>query len=134
MQKRVKGRLFKITIAAISIILGIGLILGALEKSIVFFYTPSEFKAELVGKNLGETELIRLGGKVQSIINNDKEGIAFELTDGKETIYVIYKGALPSMFRVEQGVVVRGRFNSENKFMAENLLIKHDEYYRPESK
>mgnify|MGYP001169309398 CR=1 FL=1 len=116
-------------IAAIAALLGIAviLVLGALRENIVFFYTPTDVAAS--STRLGEVS--RLGGLV-------KEGSAkidglqsvFTVTDGKADITVRYNNALPSLFREGQGVVAEGSMKN-GKFIATNVLAKHDENYMP---
>ncbi|MBT6037581.1 MAG: cytochrome c biogenesis protein CcmE, partial [Kordiimonadaceae bacterium] len=55
----------------------------------------------------------------------------FDITDGAETVSVIYKGALPDLFREGQGVVVEGETRNVGPFVATEVLAKHDENYMP---
>ena len=105
----------------------VGIILIALQDNIIFFYTP----AELLQKNLKETEKIRLGGLVEenSVIRNDIK-ISFIVTDLKKSIEVNYKGILPDLFREGQGIIVKG-YLKNNIFEATEVLAKHDENYMP---
>ena len=44
---------------------------------------------------------------------------------------VNYRGILPDLFREGQGVVVQGAFDDAGKFVAAEVLAKHDETYMP---
>lgn len=104
------------------------LVLSALRDSIVFFMTPTELSAKQVSP---ETRL-RIGGLVKegSLI---REGLfaRFEVTDGNKSLPVIYLGALPDLFREQQGVVAEGKLDTAGIFRADTVLAKHDERYMP---
>jgi cytochrome c-type biogenesis protein CcmE len=56
--------------------------------------------------------------------------VNFILTDYAQTVPVSYTGVLPDLFREGQGVIARGRMDG-NRFVAEEVLAKHDENYMP---
>ena len=109
--------------------LAVGLVLYALEDSIVFFYSPSE----VIAKDLKPGQRFRLGGLVEqgSVVRGDSTEVRFAVTDKAQTIHVIYKGVLPDLFREEQGVIAEGRLNESGLFVADTVLAKHDENYMP---
>jgi cytochrome c-type biogenesis protein CcmE len=106
-----------------------GLVLYALNDTIVFFYTPSE----LVEKNVAPGQRFRLGGLVEagSIVKGEGMTVSFTVTDTIKAIPVSYKGQLPDLFREGQGVVTEGRLDGTGKFIADTVLAKHDETYMP---
>ena len=54
----------------------------------------------------------------------------FTLTDGKNDVVVHFQGLLPTLFKEGKGIIAQG--HSENgELMADLLLAKHDETYRP---
>ena len=53
------------------------------------------------------------------------------VTDGAESVPVTFDGILPDLFREGQGVIAEGALNSEGRFIAQNVLAKHDENYIP---
>ena len=74
---------------------------------------------------------LRLGGLVkEGSVKIDGLQSVFIVTDGKADITVRYDNALPSLFREGQGVVAEGSMNN-GKFIATNVLAKHDENYMP---
>ena len=116
-------------IAAVASLLGIAvmLVLGALRENIVFFYTPTDIMTS--STKLGEA--LRLGGLVkEGSVKIDGLHSVFTVTDGRADITVRYDNALPSLFREGQGVVAEGSMNN-GKFIATNVLAKHDENYMP---
>jgi cytochrome c-type biogenesis protein CcmE len=106
-----------------------GLVLYALNDTIVFFYTPSE----LTEKNITPSKLFRLGGLVEkgSLVKGEGMTVSFIVTDMIKTIPVSYKGQLPDLFREGQGVVAEGKLDASGKFIANTVLAKHDETYMP---
>ena len=103
------------------------LVMGALRENIVFFYTPTEITTS--SARLGGA--IRLGGLVkEGSVSIDGLQSVFAVTDGTTDITVLYDNALPSLFREGQGVVAEGSMNN-GKFIATNVLARHDENYMP---
>lgn len=106
----------------------LALILGALKDSIVFFNSPTD----IVEKQVKPGTRIRLGGLVQpgSVTRRDLDA-RFDVTDGKTSIKVSYRGILPDLFREGQGVVTEGALDAAGGFVADTVLAKHDENYMP---
>lgn len=109
--------------------LAVGLVLFALEDSIVFFYSPTDISE----KGIKPGQRIRLGGLVAegSVIRGENATIQFAVTDTAATIPVSFKGVLPDLFREGQGVVTEGSLGSDGTFVADSVLAKHDENYMP---
>jgi cytochrome c-type biogenesis protein CcmE len=107
----------------------VGLVLFALEDTIVFFYGPSEVAA----KTIGPGQRFRLGGLVAdgSVVRGEGKTVRFVVTDMKTTLPVTYTGILPDLFREGQGVVAEGRLDATGTFEADSVLAKHDENYMP---
>lgn len=103
------------------------------REQIIFFYSPSELLTlENLNKTQGKT--IRIGGLVEekSIKKIDALTTEFTITDMKKELHITYSGLLPDLFREKQGVVARGKFDAQkNEFIAQELLVKHDENYMP---
>jgi cytochrome c-type biogenesis protein CcmE len=106
-----------------------GLVLYALNDSIVFFYTPSE----ALNRHIAEGQRFRLGGLVEkgSLKHGADQGVTFTVTDTDKAMAVTYHGQLPDLFREGQGVVAEGRFGPGGVFKADTVLAKHDETYMP---
>lgn len=104
------------------------LVLSALKDSIVFFNSPTD----VIEKNLTPGTRIRLGGLVLTgSIVRDNIDTRFEITDGKNSIRVAYRGILPDLFREGQGVIAEGALDGDRHFVASSILAKHDENYVP---
>jgi cytochrome c-type biogenesis protein CcmE len=106
---------------------GLAFFLNRLQESIVYFYAPSD----ILAKPPSEQQFIRAGGLVVvGTVQIEGEKVQFQVTDGKTQMLVEYKGALPSLFRENQGVIAEGYFK-DSVLKAENILAKHDEKYMP---
>ena len=116
--------------AAISAI-AVGLVLTALNATVSYFYTPSDFIAEAAPSD----RLVRLGGLVAagSVKFDDSEEtrVTFVIEDGAASVPVRFEGVLPDLFREGQGVVAQGRVAPDGGFIATQVLAKHDENYMP---
>jgi len=126
MQKGVRNRLITIIICFCSVALGISIILYNLEKSIVFFVPPSRIN------EVEQKKELRVGGlvKVASIHKIAADKISFIITDNIKDLEILYQGVLPALFREKQGIIAIGKM-SDGKFVARELLAKHDENYKP---
>ncbi len=109
--------------------IAIGLALLALRENINLFFSPSQ----IVDGTAPSNTTIRLGGMVVagSIQRGKNLGVTFVLTDLAEQVTVAYEGILPDLFREGQGIVTQGKLDSTGRFLAEQVLAKHDETYMP---
>ena len=107
-----------------------GLILTAFQQNLVFFFTPSQVAA----REAPQGKTFRIGGMVEKgSVARQADGITvrFMVTDTAKSIPVVYRGALPDLFREGKGVVAQGRVGADGVFMANEVLAKHDENYMP---
>jgi cytochrome c-type biogenesis protein CcmE len=128
---RKQRRLVLIGSALGVVALAVALVLGALEDSIVFFSSPTD----VVEKNLEPGTRIRIGGLVKegSVSRGENLAVRFEVTDGRSTVPVAYRGLLPDLFREGQGIVAEGALDPTGTFRADTVLAKHDETYMPKA-
>ena len=126
--RKVKLRFLFIVTILITLILTVFLILKSLEENVVYFQSPSEINLTL---ELNRKK-IRIGGMVKkNSISVNADEINFVITDFKNEINVVYKGAIPNLFEEEKGVVAEGILKDRNFFSATKILAKHDENYMP---
>ncbi len=113
--------------AALLLLLGF-IVFGNLSRSLEYFVTPTEYKAQSA-QYVGRT--IRLGGLVRGA-KYDRQSLKlnFTVTDYGASYPVQYQGAVSDLFKENQGVVVRGAFTPAGVFVANELLVKHSEEYR----
>jgi len=102
------------------------------ESSAVYYYTVSEL-AEQDGA-VRDTS-IRVNGQVEigSVAHNPtgSPGIEFTITEGGESLPVLYQGVVPDTFAAGREVVVEGRLDAEGIFQAHNILTKCPSKYEP---
>jgi cytochrome c-type biogenesis protein CcmE len=125
-----KGRRLTLIGAAGAVLaLALGLVLYAMNDSIVFFNAPSD----ILARNVQPGTRFRLGGLVKegSVHRDGDQVVTFAVTDLQNAVEVRYKGLLPDLFREGQGVVAEGRLQAPGLFLADTVLAKHDETYMP---
>lgn len=129
---RRKRRRMVMLAAGMAGLAGAALLMGfAFRDNIVFFYSPSE----LAQRPVEPGQRIRLGGLVEtgslSRQPGDDLAITFRIADLADAVPVVYRGILPDLFREGQGVVTEGSFDGGGRFVADQVLAKHDETYMP---
>ncbi len=125
-----KKRILMVCAILVGISISAILILTAFEKNLMYFYSPTE----IINGDAPKTRSFRIGGLVvtDSVIrNSDDLKVSFILTDMVNEVKVIYEGILPDLFREGQGIVANGKLQSDNIFIADQVLAKHDENYMP---
>ena len=127
--KKVKSRIFFLSVVIVLAALVIFVILKSLEENVVYFFSPTEIYNKL---NISFDEKIRIGGLVKenSLIKSQKS-IKFIITDLKNEIIVTYNGLVPNLFSEGKGVVAEGQLKDRKYFVADKILAKHDENYMP---
>ena len=123
-------RLVLLAVAMVALI-GAALIAAwALRSQASYFYVPSE----IVAKPPEVGQAVRLGGMVEKgSMRNAADGVTvdFVVHDGKARVPVRFRGITPDLFVEGSGVVAEGRLAPDGRFLADNLLAKHDENYVP---
>ncbi len=124
----------KLLMMVVFIVLGMGtatgLALMAFQENLLYFYSPTQVAD-------GEAPLernFRIGGMVRegSVVRDpDSLEVRFTLTDTMNDMTVTYDGILPDLFREGQGIVANGRLGEDGRFIAAEVLAKHDENYMP---
>ena len=106
------------------------LIAMALQRNVAYLYTP----ADVLRGEAGEHARFRLGGMVEKGSFTRAPGsmaVHFRVTDGDAQLPVMYDKILPDLFREGQSVVATGTLEGQTRFLAEEVLAKHDENYMP---
>ena len=109
--------------------LAVGFALRAFNGDLLYYITPTQLydgRAPAHGQ-------FRLGGIVEKGSVRRLPGsmtVNFTLTDYHHAVPVVYTGILPDLFRVGQGIVVRGRMVN-GLFEATQVLAKHGAKYMP---
>ena len=126
---KVKKRASLLAVFLTVSVIGIFLILSALNKNILYFNSPTDIKFK---QDIDFNKKIRIGGMVKKYtldINNQE--IIFTVTDFKNEIKVSFRGTIPNLFAEGKGVVAEGKLKDKKFFIADRILAKHDENYMP---
>ncbi len=126
---RKQRRLTLIGAAGCVLAVALGLVLYAMNDTIVFFHAPGDVAA----KGVQPGTRFRLGGLVKegSVKRGDNGQVSFEIADALSSVPVRYQGILPDLFREGQGVVAEGVLEPTGTFKADTVLARHDETYMP---
>jgi cytochrome c-type biogenesis protein CcmE len=117
-------------LAAAGVLIAAGLTLRAFQENMMFFIEISD----VVQGNVPQDRNFRVGGLVVDGSVTREPGeleIEFTLTDLDSELVVAYAGILPDLFREGQGIIAHGRMDDDGRFIADEVLAKHDENYMP---
>ncbi|PPU41666.1 cytochrome c maturation protein CcmE [Xanthomonas arboricola] len=124
-----KQRLWLVLGALAAAALAVTLIVLALQRNMSYLFTPSQVHAGAAASY----RQFRLGGMVKagSIQRaTDSLKVNFTVIDKHAATQVEYTGILPDLFRDNQSVIANGRMQG-GRFVANEVLAKHDETYMP---
>lgn len=125
-----KRRLAMVGLLLLAAAVAAVLIAFALQENLTYLHTPSEVRS---GKAPADARF-RLGGVVclgSVKRTNGTLQVDFAVTDGQRQVPVRYDGILPDMFKEGTSIIATGRMQQE-RFVATEVLAKHDETYMPE--
>ena len=124
-------RLVLLALAVAAVLGAVLLAMSALRDQAAYFYTPGDVARD--GLPLGRA--VRIGGMVQpGSLRRAADGVTLDFVVKDETPNVIrvrFAGIVPNLFQENKGVVAEGRFEPGGLFVADEILAKHDENYRP---
>ncbi|HOX70783.1 MAG: cytochrome c maturation protein CcmE [Dokdonella sp.] len=123
-----KRRFIQVGLILLAVTVATTLSVLALQENMTYLFTPSEI---IAGKAPADSRF-RIGGMVKenSIERGESLTVAFVVTDGDDDMRVEYEGILPDLFREKQSVIATGSMQG-GKFVASEVLAKHDENYVP---
>ena len=125
--KRKHKRLLFTIITFIMFGVSVIIVLNRLRNNISFFFTPTEVLSRTICTNC----TIRIGGMViKDSVEKYDNFISFCITDLENQIKILYQGILPPLFSEGSWVVAKGKIVND-KFIADEILAKHDENYKP---
>ncbi|MEA3046932.1 MAG: cytochrome c-type biosis protein CcmE [Sphingomonadales bacterium] len=124
-------RLFLLIAALVAVGGAVLLAMSAMRAQASFFYAPGDVAA----KGLPLDRSVRIGGMVRrGSLRRHADGVTIDFLVGDEspaTIAVRYTGITPDLFREGSGVIAEWRFQPDGRFVASEILAKHDENYQP---
>ena len=124
-----KRRLIAVGLVLLAVGIAAALTVMALSQNMTYLFSPSE---ALAG-NAPAGASFRLGGVVlENSLHRDPTSlnVKFTVTDRFHDMPVDYTGILPDLFREGQSIVATGRMEG-SRFVAREVLAKHDETYMP---
>jgi cytochrome c-type biogenesis protein CcmE len=109
------------------------IVLGvALSENVVYFRTVTEAVHNRTDEGTSRFRLA--GGVVKTSVADTKDGVNFQVTDGKNTVAVHHDGDTPALFKPGAPVVVEGHWASKASnapFLSDRILIRHGADYTP---
>ena len=123
-------RMLAVGLAAVGLLIATALTLRAFQENLMFYVEISE----VAEGNAPNDRNFRVGGLVVDGSVRRQPGqleVEFTLTDLENQLPVYYNGILPDLFREGQGIIAHGRLDASGRFVADEVLAKHDENYMP---
>lgn len=124
-----KRRLIAVALVLLAVGIAAALTVMALSQNMTYLFSPSE----VLAGHAPAGAPFRLGGVVlEHSVQRDSNSLKvdFTVTDRFHDMPVEYSGILPDLFREGQSIVATGRMDG-NRFVAREVLAKHDETYMP---
>lgn len=112
-----------------AVIVAAALVVYALQQNMNYLFTPSQVQAG----DATSYKTFRLGGMVKAGSiqrSSDSLKVTFTVVDASGAMPVEYNGILPDLFRENQSVITTGHMDGA-RFVATEVLAKHDETYMP---
>ncbi|MEE8078571.1 MAG: cytochrome c maturation protein CcmE [Pseudomonadales bacterium] len=123
-------RMLALGLAAARVAIATILTLQAFQENLMFYIEISD----VVQGDAPKDRNFRVGGLVvEGSVKREPGQLAveFTLTDLDNQLPVYYDGILPDLFREGQGIIAHGRMDNSGRFVADEVLAKHDENYMP---
>jgi len=123
-------RMLAVGLAAGGLVIATILTLQAFQENLMFYIEISDVAAG----NAPQDRNFRVGGLVVDGSVKREPGelaVEFTLTDLEQQLPVYFDGILPDLFREGQGIIAHGRMGDNGRFIADEVLAKHDENYMP---
>ncbi len=117
-------------LAVAGVLVATALTLRAFQDNMMFYVEISD----AVAGKVPEQRQFRVGGLVVEDSVRRRPGeleVEFDLTDMDSVMTVRYAGILPDLFREGQGIIAHGSLDDDGRFVADEVLAKHDENYMP---
>jgi cytochrome c-type biogenesis protein CcmE len=122
-------RLTIVIAVLVAVIVAAALVVYALQQNMNYLFTPSQVQAG----DATHYKTFRLGGMVKAGSierSGDSLRVTFTVVDLGGAMPVEYNGILPDLFRENQSVIATGHMDGA-RFVATEVLAKHDETYMP---
>lgn len=100
-----------------------------LSENVVYFRTVSE--AVKQRSTQGDARFRLAGEVVPGTVEETKNGVRFEVTDGDATARVVHHGDPPDLFEDGAPVVCEGSWGAGKEFESDRIMIRHGNEYDP---
>lgn len=121
---------WKLLVAVLVIVLALGYLgYKGFTSAASYYYTVEEFTAQegtFVNESVRVTGLVAPGSIEQKGLS-----LKFDVTDGQQSLPVVYEGAVPDSFKAGGEITIEGQLNSEGTFVAKTLMPKCPSKYAP---
>jgi cytochrome c-type biogenesis protein CcmE len=109
------------------IALVVGLTVTSLGENLTYYLYPTEAIDQRA--DFPDGERFRLAGTVvPGTMVETEDQVVFDVTDGGATVAVVLTEAAPSLLAEEVPVLLEGAWSGD-EFVADDVLIRHDENY-----
>ena len=112
--------------AALVAIVVLGLVLS---ENVVYFRTVTEAVQQRPSQ--GSDRFRLAGAVVAGSVRETRDGVRFEVTDGKKTVAVAHRGDPPDLFKAGAPVVCEGKWGQGRAFDSDRIMIRHGSEYTP---
>jgi cytochrome c-type biogenesis protein CcmE len=123
-----RGRALVAVGACVAALVAILVLALVLSDNVVYFRTVSEAVKERPDQ--GDDRFRMAGEVVRGSLRETRDGVRFEVTDGKATAAVVHRGDPPELFEEGAPVVCEGHW-ARRTFASDRILIKHGNEYTP---
>lgn len=126
-----RGKKVKIVLLFMIPVLLLGyLAFRGFQNSAAYYYTISEVSA----MEISDSKLRIKGQLVEDSVDYNSEIplLKFSLTDGDNSLAVVYEGVLPDNFRHADEVIIEGKFNPNREFIVSKLMLQCPSKYEGE--
>lgn len=108
------------------------LIMISLNSSVSYYLTVSELMDK--SSELKNTKVRVIGKIVDDSIQWNAEDLEleFEISEGGQTLPVVYNGAKPAGFEPSSDILVEGKYRPDQAFSANQLIMRCPSKYEPE--
>ena len=115
----------------IIVLAAVYLVTLSLGDSVSYYLTVSEFTGR--SSELYDTRVRVIGNIVEDSVQWNAEDVElkFSITEGGETLSVLYNGARPAGFEPGSDILVEGRLKSGQVFFADQLILRCPSKYEP---
>lgn len=121
----------KFLIGGLIVVLAMGYLgFVGFQRSATYYYSVSEFLGQ---GSVAYSGNVKVNGQVSpGSVEQAGRTLRFTLTEGGQSLPVVYQGAVPDTFKTGVDVVIEGQMGSAGVFQANTILTKCPSKYVPQ--